>query len=69
MIGETELEGKPKPAVYQTVAGKMNVDPEHCAAIQDSVSGIIAAKRAGMHTILMADENVVVEDGLVDYRI
>lgn len=66
---EHEEEGKPDPSVYLTVAGKMNVNPEHCVAIEDSVSGIMSAKRAGMNTILMTDENVDVEDGLVDYRI
>jgi mannitol-1-/sugar-/sorbitol-6-/2-deoxyglucose-6-phosphatase len=65
---ENESQGKPHPAVYLSVAGEMNVNPEQCLAIEDSVSGIMAAKKAGMKTILMADDIVVFEEGLVDYR-
>jgi HAD superfamily hydrolase (TIGR01509 family) len=40
--------GKPAPDVYLEAAGRLGVDPELCAAIEDSHSGIRSAKAAGM---------------------
>ncbi len=48
---EHELEGKPSPDVYLTTAEKLNVKPENCVAIEDSHSGLLAAKKAGMKTV------------------
>ena len=54
---EHELEGKPNPLVYLTVAKKLNVEPESCVAIEDSSSGLLAAKKAGMKTIAILKNN------------
>jgi HAD superfamily hydrolase (TIGR01509 family) len=43
--------GKPAPDVYLEAARRLGVEPEHCAAIEDSESGIRAAKAAGMRVI------------------
>lgn len=40
--------GKPDPAGYRLAASKLNILPEYCLAIEDSPTGIIAAKAAGM---------------------
>jgi len=40
--------GKPAPDVYLEAARRLGVDPERCAAIEDSHSGIRSAKAAGM---------------------
>src|SRR5690606_10598583 len=40
--------GKPDPAVFLLSARGLGFAPERCAAIEDSVHGIVAAKRAGM---------------------
>lgn len=40
--------GKPAPDVYLEAATRLGVDPERCAAIEDSHSGIRSAKAAGM---------------------
>lgn len=42
---------KPKPDVYLHAAKELNVDPCNCIAIEDSSSGIKAAKAAGMYCI------------------
>ena len=42
---------KPQPDVYLHAAQKLNVDPQRCIAIEDSGSGIKAAKAAGMYCI------------------
>ena len=43
--------GKPSPDVYLEAARRLGVAPGHCAAVEDSASGIRAAHAAGMHVI------------------
>ncbi|NOY14910.1 MAG: HAD family phosphatase [bacterium] len=43
--------GKPDPEIYLTAVECIGVDPLACVAIEDSVSGITSAKRAGMKVI------------------
>jgi beta-phosphoglucomutase-like phosphatase (HAD superfamily) len=40
--------GKPAPDLFLFAAEKMNVKPEKCLVVEDSVAGIEAAKAAGM---------------------
>ncbi len=40
--------GKPAPDVYLETARRLAVEPAHCAAVEDSHSGIRSAKAAGM---------------------
>lgn len=40
--------GKPDPAIYRDAAKNLNLAPSNCIAIEDSPSGIRAAKDAGM---------------------
>lgn len=54
---EHELQGKPYPAIYLTVAGKLNTKPEKCIVFEDSYSGLTAAKCAGMKTIAVVTEH------------
>lgn len=43
--------GKPHPEVYQLVARALKVSPVECLVIEDSPSGVLAAKAAGMNVI------------------
>jgi len=43
--------GKPEPDVYVEAARRLAVAPERCAAIEDSASGIRAARAAGMRVV------------------
>lgn len=43
--------GKPEPDVFLLAAEKLRVKPEECMVIEDSVKGMIAARRAGMKWI------------------
>ena len=48
---EEVARGKPAPDVYLEAARRLDVAPEHCAAIEDSHSGIRSAHAAGMRVI------------------
>jgi sugar-phosphatase len=50
-----EAKGKPAPDVYLAAARELGVAPEHCLAIEDTVTGITAAKSAGMRCIAIPD--------------
>lgn len=53
---EHEAFGKPHPAVYLTVAQKLNVDPKKCLVIEDSLNGIIAGKAAKMKVVCIPEK-------------
>ncbi len=46
-----KLKGKPHPEIYVMAARNLEVIPEECVIVEDSVSGIIAASRAGIGLI------------------
>jgi HAD superfamily hydrolase (TIGR01509 family) len=48
---EEVARGKPAPDVYLEAARRLGVQPERCAAVEDSASGIRAAHAAGMRVI------------------
>lgn len=48
--------GKPYPDVYLKVAEDMGIDPCRCLVFEDTLSGVMAAKSAGMRVFAMADE-------------
>ena len=67
---EHELEGKPHPFVYLTTAEKLHAKPENCIAVEDSFSGLVAAKKAGMKTIaILKDNQDNTKNELADYKI
>lgn len=46
--GEELLRGKPAPDAYLLAARRLGVEPAACLAVEDSRSGVLAAKAAGM---------------------
>jgi HAD superfamily hydrolase (TIGR01509 family) len=48
---EEVARGKPAPDVYLEAARRLGVAPQACAAIEDSHSGIAAARAAGMRVV------------------
>lgn len=66
---EFEIQGKPHPAVYLTSAKNLGVSPEHCIAIEDSQSGLKAAKEAGMQTIIFTNNDESIHSNLADFKI
>ena len=55
--GEEVPQSKPAPDVFLKTAELLNVKPENCLVIEDSKSGTIAAKSAGMKCIGFRNPN------------
>jgi HAD superfamily hydrolase (TIGR01509 family) len=52
-----EIPGKPDPAIFLLAASALELPPQDCIVIEDSLVGITAAKRAGMRCIAVATTN------------
>jgi HAD superfamily hydrolase (TIGR01509 family) len=48
---EEVARGKPAPDVYLEAARRLEVEPDRCAAVEDSHGGIRSAKAAGMYVV------------------
>ncbi len=60
---EDEEAGKPDPAVYLSTMSMLNVEPTDCVALEDSLSGIRAAKAAGARVVAVPDPEVAHDPG------
>ncbi|WP_353856284.1 HAD family hydrolase [Bacillus sp. Bos-x628] len=49
-------EVKPNPELYLQAASCLGVEPADCVAFEDSVNGLIAAKRAGMKCVIVPNK-------------
>lgn len=67
---EHEQYGKPHPAVYLTVAERLNVQAIRCLVIEDSLNGIISAKAARMKVVCIPEKTHHIEPKLIlaDYQ-
>ncbi|MCF7861614.1 HAD family phosphatase [Candidatus Woesearchaeota archaeon] len=54
--GDMVVEKKPHPEIYLKAAEVIGVNPEECLALEDSESGLRAAKSAGMYAIAVPNE-------------
>jgi len=66
---ESEENGKPDPAIYLRTSEKLNISPENFIVIEDSYSGMLAAKRAGMTVVAFTNGNKEVNLTHADYKI
>ncbi len=55
ICGDEVENNKPDPEIFLKAAEKLGVDPRNCAVLEDSVSGLYAAKAAGAHVIMVPD--------------
>ncbi len=67
---ENEIYGKPHPAVYLHVAEKLNVSPQKCLVVEDSLNGIISGKAAKMKVVCIPEKTHFKEPKLMlaDYQ-
>lgn len=67
---EHEAFGKPHPAVYLTAAQQLQVPPQRCLVIEDSLNGVISAKAARMTVICVPEKTHTPEPKLLlaDFR-
>ena len=60
---------KPDPEIYYETAKKLNVAPNDCIVIEDSYSGMLAAKNAGMTVVAFTNGNKDLNFEIADYSI
>lgn len=53
---------KPAPDVYNLAAAELHLDPADCVVVEDSRSGLLSAKAAGMKCIITQNEMTCDED-------
>lgn len=53
--GEDFRRGKPDPEIFLCAAQRIGVLPSHCAVLEDSINGLLAARKAGCLAIGVAN--------------
>jgi HAD superfamily hydrolase (TIGR01509 family) len=62
--------GKPDPAVYMAALAALGVEARCAVALEDSPNGALAAKRAGMHCVIIPNQMTRgLTFGAVNYRL
>lgn len=59
VTGDEIERGKPEPDIYLRTAKKLGILPDACLVIEDALSGILAAKAAGMRVAAIPDTRFV----------
>ncbi|MGH7885240.1 MAG: HAD family hydrolase, partial [Thermodesulfobacteriota bacterium] len=71
--GESTRKGKPAPDIYLKAAKQLDIKPENCIAIEDSINGVLSVKNAGMFCIAVPhpdlDINKYKKADLIFYKI
>lgn len=61
--------GKPSPEIYLNVAKKLGLRPQRCVVFEDSLSGVISAKRAGTKVVGITTTHTAQELSETDFII
>eukprot|EP00560_Eucampia_antarctica_P002005 CAMPEP_0197834430 /NCGR_PEP_ID=MMETSP1437-20131217/22347_1 /TAXON_ID=49252 ORGANISM="Eucampia antarctica, Strain CCMP1452" /NCGR_SAMPLE_ID=MMETSP1437 /ASSEMBLY_ACC=CAM_ASM_001096 /LENGTH=315 /DNA_ID=CAMNT_0043439097 /DNA_START=33 /DNA_END=980 /DNA_ORIENTATION=+ len=62
ILGDDVSKLKPDPLIYVTAAKRLNIDPNRCVVIEDSIVGLKAAKGAGMKCLITYTSSTERED-------
>jgi len=57
VTGDMHLMGKPFPDIYLRTAQLLDLPPQACVVVEDTITGVQAAKRAGMTALAIYDED------------
>jgi beta-phosphoglucomutase len=57
VFDDWEIAGKPAPDMFLKAAENIGVNPINCIVFEDSVTGIAAAKNAGIGKVIIIDPN------------
>lgn len=61
VCGDDVVNGKPAPDIFILAASRLGVSPENCVVFEDSLSGVIAGRRAGATVIAIPDPLLVLD--------
>jgi beta-phosphoglucomutase len=64
--GTNIINSKPDPEVFLKASEYLGIAPEHCLVVEDAVSGVQAARAAGMDCVAMGD---AIKSPLANYQI
>ena len=56
------LKGKPAPDPYILAANKLNVSPQECWAVEDSISGVSSALKAGCFVLFLREKSAEISE-------
>ncbi len=62
VAGDDVAKTKPAPDVYLRAAEKIGIAPTHCVALEDSATGVTAAKAAGLRAIAVPNQYTAHQD-------
>jgi len=54
VAGDEVIHKKPEPDLFLEAAARLKLSPEQCVVVEDAVSGVLAAKAAGMRCVAVA---------------
>ena len=59
VLGDDQLlkEGKPAPDPYLLAAEKLNIAPEECWAVEDSIAGVSSSQKAGCSVLFLKEKS------------
>ena len=57
MVSGADMPGKPDPGVFFKAGRQIQMPPEKCVVVEDAVSGVEGAKRAGMKCVAVTTTN------------
>ncbi|MGD8752662.1 MAG: HAD family phosphatase, partial [Anaerolineales bacterium] len=61
VISAAKMPGKPDPSVFIVAAQELGVPPKGCVVIEDAISGVEAARRAGMKCVAVTTTNAATD--------
>ena len=67
LVSGSRLIGKPAPDVFLASAQVIGIPPQHCLVIEDAVTGVEGAKRAGMLCLAVTNTNPAEKLQRADY--